>query len=47
MPKSQTKPRKKTRKKTQCGDAYLTEEHIKSLTNNLSRIEGTWGRSSG
>ncbi len=42
MPKSQTKTRKKTRKKTQC-DTYLSDEHVKSLTNSLSRIEGHVG----
>ncbi len=39
MPKSQTK----TKKKAQCGDLYLSEEHVKSLTNSLSRIEGHVG----
>ena len=38
MPKSQTK----TRTKTQCG-TYLSDEHVKSLTNSLSRIEGHVG----
>lgn len=42
MPKSQTKTPKKTRKKTQC-DTYLSDEHVKSLTNSLSRIEGHVG----
>lgn len=42
MPKSQTKTKKKTKKKTQC-DTYLSDEHVKSLTNSLSRIEGHVG----
>ena len=43
MPKSQSRSKTKTKKKTQCGDTYLTEEHVKSLTNSLSRIEGHVG----
>ncbi|MCH7603959.1 MAG: metal-sensitive transcriptional regulator [Planctomycetes bacterium] len=38
MPKS----RIKTKTKTQ-GGAYLSDENVKSLTNNLSRIEGHVG----